>query len=238
MEYEQSVAAINERPSGGPRHNYLRDWIYGGKHGSVTTFALVAGVVGANLSPLVIVIVGFANLVANGFSWAASNFLGAKSEHDDINQLATIECRHIELALEGERERVRQIFAGKGFTGDDLERVVELITSDRERWARTVLAEEYALPQTARSPWLASLNTFSAFGICGLAPLIPFLLNVNRPLRLSILVTGAVFFAIGSARSRWSTVPWWRSGLTTLFVGGFAAGLSYAVGALLKNLVN
>jgi VIT1/CCC1 family predicted Fe2+/Mn2+ transporter len=238
MKDEHSVEAIRERPSAGPRHNYLRDWIYGGKDGSLTTFAVVIGVVGAHLSPLVIVIVGLANLVGNGFSRAASNFLGAKSEHDDINHLATAGHRRIEFAPEGEREKVRQIFAGKGFAGADLERVVELITSDRERWVRTMLAEEYALPRAARSPWLASIATFSAFVICGLVPLVPFLLNVGRPLRLSILVTGAVFFAIGSAKSRWSTVPWWRSGLSTLFVGGVAAGLSYAVGALLKNLVN
>jgi VIT1/CCC1 family predicted Fe2+/Mn2+ transporter len=238
MELEHSVEAIKERPSAVPRHNYLRDWIYGGKDGSVTTFAVVTAVVGAHLSPVVIVIMGFANLVGNGFSRAASNFLGTKSEPDDIRHLATIEHRHIELAPEGEREKVRQIFAGKGFAGADLERVVELITSDRERWVRTMLAAEYGLPQEARSPWLASITTFSAFVICGLAPLIPFLTNVNQPLRLSILVTGAVFFAIGSVKSRWSTVPWWRSGLSTLFVGGIAAGLSYAVGALLKNLMN
>jgi VIT1/CCC1 family predicted Fe2+/Mn2+ transporter len=237
LEHEHSVEAIHERLAAGPRHNYLRDWIYGGIDGSVTTFAVVTGVVGAHLSPVVILIMGFANLMGDGFSMAASNFLGTKAEHDDISHLATIEHRHIELAPEGEREEVRQIFAAKGFAGADLERVVELITSDRERWVRTMLTEEYGLPQEARSPWWAAITTFSAFVICGLAPLIPFLLKLSGPVRLSIIVTGAVFFAIGSAKSRWSTVPWWRSGLMTLCVGGIAAGLSYAVGVLLKNLV-
>jgi VIT1/CCC1 family predicted Fe2+/Mn2+ transporter len=238
MEHEHSVEAIKERLSAGPRHNYLRDWIYGGLDGSVTTFAVVTGVVGAHLSPVVIVILGFANLVGDGFSMAAGNFLGTKSEHDDISHLAAIEHRHIELVPEVEREEVRQIFATKGFEGEDLERVVELITSDRERWVRTLLTEEYGLPREARSPWLASITTFSAFVICGLAPLIPFLIDVSRPLGLSILITGGVFFAIGSVKSRWSAGPWWRSGLSTLFIGGVAAGLSYAVGVLLKNLAN
>ena len=237
MEHEHSVEAIRERLSAGPRHNYLRDWIYGGIDGSVTTFAVVTGVVGASLSPVVIVIMGFANLVGDGFSMAASNYLGTKSEHDDISRLATIERRHIELTPDGEREEVRQIFAAKGFAGADLERVVELITSDRERWVRTMLTEEYGLPQEARSAWKAALTTFSAFVICGLAPLVPFLIHVSKPVTYSILITAAVFFAIGSVKSRWSTVPWWRSGLMTLSVGGIAAGLSYAVGVLLKNLV-
>jgi len=237
MEHEHSIEAIKEGLSAGPRHNYLRDWIYGGIDGSVTTFAVVTGVVGAHLAPVVIVIIGFANLVGDGFSMAASNFLGTKSEHDDISHLATIEHRHVELDPEGEREEVRQIFAGKGFAGADLERVVELITSDRERWVRTMLTEEYGLPQSARSPWLAAITTLSAFVICGLAPLIPFLLHVDNPVTVSIMVTGAVFFAIGSVKSRWSTVSWWRSGLSTLMVGGIAASLSYGVGVVLKNLV-
>src|SRR6185295_18246142 len=136
MEHAHTSEAIAERLSAGTRQNYLRDWIYGGIDGSVTTFAVVTGVVGAHLSPSVIVIMGFANLFADGFSMAASNFLGTKSEHDDRRRLEMMEHRHIQLAPEGEREEVRQIFATKGFAGDDLERVVELITSEPERWVR------------------------------------------------------------------------------------------------------
>ena len=235
MEHEHTAEAIGERLAAGPRHNYLRDWIYGGIDGSVTTFAVVTGVVGAQLSPVIIVIMGFANLVGDGFSMAASNFLGTKSEHDDMLRLATIEHRHIEVAPEGEREEVRQIFAAKGFANADLDRVVELITSDRERWVRTMLTEEYGLPLQARSPWLAAWTTFSAFAICGLVPLVPFLIRIPNAFAVSIALTGAVFFAIGSIKSRWSTVGWWRSGLSTLFVGGIAATLAYAVGILLRR---
>lgn len=236
MEHEHSAEAIRKRLSEGPRHNYLRDWIYGGIDGAVTTFAVVTGVVGAHLSPVIIVILGFANLMADGFSMAASNFLGTKAEHDNFRRLEAIEHRHIELAPEGEREEVRQIFVRKGFKGADLDRVVELITSDRERWVRTMLSDEYGLPLEARSPWLAAAATLSAFVICGLAPLMPFLISLENPLWFSIVLTGAVFFIIGSVKSRWSTVAWWRSGLSTLLVGAIAAGLSYLVGVLLKNV--
>jgi VIT1/CCC1 family predicted Fe2+/Mn2+ transporter len=236
MEHEHSVEAIQERLSAGPKHNYLRDWIYGGIDGSVTTFAVVTGVVGAHLSPAVIVIMGFANLVGDGFSMAASNFLGTRSEHDDVGRLEAIERRHIELAPEGEREEVRQIFAAKGFEGTDLERVVELITSNPDRWVRTMLTEEYGLPMQPRSAWKAAATTFSAFAICGLVPLIPFLSGFNNAFSISIILTALVFFIIGSVKSIWSTVSWWRSGISTLLVGGIAAGLAYVVGVFLKNL--
>src|SRR5437667_9992406 len=206
MEHDHSVEAIQERLSAVPRHNYLRDGIYGGIDGSVTTFAVVTGVLGAHLSPIVIVIMGFANLVGDGFSMAASNFLGTKSEHDDVTRLETIERRHIELAPEGEREEVRQIFAAKGFAGTDLERVVELITSDPDRWVRTMLTEEYGLPLQPRSPWMAAATTFSAFAICGIVPLIPFLIGFRNAFSVSIALTGGVFFIIGSIKSQWSMV--------------------------------
>ncbi len=236
MEHEHSVEAIQERLSAGPKHNYLRDWIYGGIDGSVTTFAVVTGVVGAHLSPAIIVIMGLANLMGDGFSMAASNFLGTKSEHDDVSRLETIERRHIELAPEGEREEVRQIFAAKGFAGTDLERVVELITSDPDRWVRTMLTEEYGLPLEPRSPWMAAVTTFSAFALCGLIPLVPFLFGLANAFTISLILTAAVFFIIGSVKSRWSTVSWWRSGISTLVVGGIAAALAYAVGVFLKRL--
>ena len=237
MEHEHSAEAIHERLIAGPTHNYLRDWIYGGIDGSVTTFAVVTGVVGAQLSPWIILILGFANLFADGFSMAASNFLGTKAELDDWRRLEAIEYRHIDLEPEGELEEVKQIFQLKGFDGEDLRRMVELVTSDRQRWVRTMLTEEYGLPREVRSPWIAALSTFTAFVVCGLVPLLPYLLGFPQSLRMSIIMTATVFFAIGSAKSKWSTTSWWQSGLTTFLVGAIAASLAYTTGLLLKTLL-
>lgn len=236
MEHEHSVESIRKRLAAGPRLNYVRDWIYGGIDGSVTTFAIVSGVVGAELPPVVILVMGFANLVADGFSMAASNYMGTRAEMEDLKLLEAVEYRHIEVTPEGEREEVRQIYQEKGFEGDDLERVVELITADRKRWVQTMLTEEYGLPREVRSPGLAAASTFSAFLLCGLAPLLPFLFGLENAFGFATLLTGAVFFAIGSIKSRWSAVPWWRSGLETLLVGSAAAGLAYVIGALLRDL--
>ena len=236
MEHEHSAEAIKLRLARGPQHNYLRDWIYGGIDGSVTTFAVVSGVVGARLSPWIILVMGFANLFADGFSMAASNYLGTKAEHEDLQRLEAVENRHIDMEPEGEREEVRQIFQQKGFVGEDLRRIVQLITADRKRWVRTMLTEEYGLPYEVRSPWIAALSTFSSFCICGLIPLLPYLFRSRNAFVLSLIVTGAVFFTIGTAKSRWSTSSWLRSGLVTLFVGAIAASLAYAAGVILRTL--
>ena len=67
------------------RH-YLPDLVYGANDGVITTFAVVCGVVGAGLSSTVILILGFANLVADGFSMGASNYLSRRSYPDAVDR--------------------------------------------------------------------------------------------------------------------------------------------------------
>lgn len=236
LEHEHSPEAIRKRFAEGAKHNYLRDFVYGGIDGAVTTFAVVAGTMGASLPARIVLILGAANLIADGFSMAAANFMGTRAERDDYKRLELIEKRHIEIAPGGEREEVRQIYAEKGFAGAELERVVELITSDKERWIKTMLTEEYGLPLEIRSAWIAGGTTFAAFLICGLLPLLPFIFGAVKSFLFSIILTGAVFFLIGSVKSRWSTDSWWSSGLTTFLVGSAAAALAFFVGVILKNI--
>ena len=236
LEHKHTPDAIADRIAA-TNPSYIRDFIYGGIDGAVTTFAVVSGVSGAELSPAVVLILGFANLVADGFSMAASNYLGTRAEQDDYQRLEKIEHRHTEVEPEGEREEIRQIYGGKGFEGEELEKAVELITADRDRWVKTMLTEEYGLPAKIRSPWQAAFATFAAFVVCGLVPLLPYLFGVRSSFLVSCVMTGVTFFLIGSFKSRWSTSSWIRSGIETLFVGALAAGLAYGAGVLLRGLV-
>ncbi|GFO82118.1 MAG: membrane protein [Methyloceanibacter sp.] len=237
LEHSHKPGDIAKRLRHGPHVSYLRDWVYGGIDGTVTTFAIMAGVVGANLSATVVVILGLANLLADGFSMAAGNFTGTKAEQDEYDQLRRMEERHIDLAPEGEREEIRQIFRAKGFEGEALETVVAVLSRHRESWVDTMMQEEHGMPAVPRSPIRAALYTFVAFVLCGSVPLLPYLAGLARPEWPSAIMTGATFFAIGSFRSRWSPKPWWLTGLETLAIGLLAAGVAYAVGYGLRGLV-
>jgi vacuolar iron transporter family protein len=237
IEHEHSRRAIAERLARAPQVSYLRDWVYGGIDGAVTTFAVVAGVVGAELSTRVVLILGAANLIADGFSMAASNYSGTRTEHEELARLRAVEERHIALEPEGEREEIRQIFEAKGFAGRQLEQAVAVITADRARWVDTMLAEEYGLPKAVRSPFKAAASTFAAFLLCGAIPLLPFLLGTAAGFASSVAMTALVFFLIGSVKSRWSPASWWRSGGETLVIGLGAAALAYVVGFLLRSVV-
>ncbi len=236
LEHSHDSDAITRRLAEENKPNYIRDWVYGGIDGAVTTFAIVAGVVGAQLSSGIIVILGLANLLADGFSMAASNYSGTKTEIDDRARLREVEKKHILHAPEGEREELRQILEAKGLHGNALKEAVDTITDNHDVWIDTMLSEEYGLASTLRSPWRSGLATFASFCICGAVPLTPFVLPVSNALYWATGLTGVVFFLIGAVKARWALAPWWRSGLETFLVGMLAASAAYVVGYLLRGL--
>lgn len=233
---------IRERLRRPTRRSYLSDFIYGGIDGAVTTFAIVSSVAGAGLDSRIVIIMGAANLVGDGFSMAAANFLGARAEAQQAEWARRSEEIEIDTYPEGEREEIRQIFAGKGFEGELLDKAVEVITSDRERWIETMLAEEHGLGTAQRRALPAAAATFVAFNLVGAIPLLPFVGTLagvpgpGAPFAVSAAMTGVAFFGVGALKSRFVEQRWWISGVETLAIGALAAGLAYGVGALLGGL--
>jgi len=243
LEASHTPEKIRNRLQHKAGNGYLKDFVYGAVDGAVTTFAVVSGVAGAGLAPQVVIIMGMANLIADGFSMAVSNYLGARTENQLSEKTRTLEKAHIRHYPEGEREEIRQIFASKGFEGKNLERAVQVITADEKQWAETMLKEEYDLPLASTVAWKAAMATFTAFLLVGFIPVFPFIWNyLSRspfpdPFFWSSVSTGFAFFSIGAIKSRFVSKPWYTSGLETFLLGGAAAALAYVVGGLLKGLV-
>jgi VIT1/CCC1 family predicted Fe2+/Mn2+ transporter len=237
---DHTPAAIRARLGAAAQHSYLGDFVLGAIDGTVTTFAVVAGVAGAGLPNIVALILGVANLVADGFSMAVSNYLGVKAEGQVVDRIRRHEERHIEQVPEGEREEIRQIFAAKGFSGELLEQIVEVITHDRRRWVDTMVTEEFGLQLDRPSPWRAGMSTFTAFVLAGFVPLAPFCLPMavdsDVVFLISAAATAATFALIGVAKGYVVHRSLLWSGVETLAVGGAAAVLAFVVGALLRQL--
>lgn len=234
-DHTHTPEAIASRLQGGPKAFYLKEWVYGGIDGVVTTFAIVAGVVGASLSPTIVLILGLANLIADGFSMAAGSYSATKADDDNYVRLRAREEMHIDKFYDGEIEETRQILKSKGFEDEDLEAMVRAISHDKDIWIEWMMAEEYGLSKPIHTPFMAALNTFIAFVICGSAPVIPFYLGMEGSIIYALIFSGMTFFIIGSLKSAWSVKSWWREGCETLIIGLIAAGISYFIGYGLKS---
>lgn len=231
--------AIEQRIAATGQHSYLGDFVLGAVDGAVTTFAIVAGAAGAGLSTGVAIVLGLANIAADAFSMAASNYLKSRSDRQIVDRFRRMEEMHIDRMPNAEREEIRQIFAAKGFEGEILEEVVNVITKDRRQWVDTMLTDEWGLQLDPPSPIRSAVATFVSFVLAGIVPLLPlffaFWLASERLFLASSLLTGATFFGIGVIRGRLSDRNALWTGMETLAIGGIAAALAYIVGKLLHD---
>jgi vacuolar iron transporter family protein len=242
LEAEHTPDAVASRLADGPTGSHLRDLVYGAIDGTVTTFAVVAGVAGAGLGSVVVLVLGVANLVADGFSMAVSNYLGTRSEEQRRDRVRREEERHIAEVPEGEREEVRQLLAGWDLDEVLREQVVERITADRDRWVEVMLHLEHGFPTEPARPVRAGVATFVAFVVAGSVPLLPFIadelgVGVSETFAWSAALTAVAFVLVGAARGLAVGLAPWRTAAETLAVGGAAATLAYGAGTLLAPLV-
>ncbi len=223
-------------------NDYIGEFVYGGIDGSVTTFAVVAGSAGAGLDSSVVIILGFANLIADGFAMSVGSYLSNKSELERYEKHEQIEYWEVENLPEKEREEIREIYAAKGFEGDLLEQVVEVITADKKRWVDVMMKEELEMVREEKSPLAMGGVTFLSFILIGFIPLLVYVIDYISPNRItnlfgvSILLTSLGFIGIGWLKSVVNQTKALRSIIETVFLGAVAAGLSYLVGDLLESM--
>lgn len=221
---------------------YLVPFVYGGIDGCVTTFSVVAGAVGAGLESHIIIILGFANLLADGFSMSIGAYLSTKSERTYYNKQKAIEYWEVEKQPETERNKVREIYQHKGFEGETLEKIVEVITSDKERWVNVIMKEELGLVKQDKSPYKTGGATYASFILIGIIPMLAYLWDYLRPLNMNLffissLLTALSFIIIGALKSYVTQSGILRGIAETLLLGIIAACVAYFVGDWLEGLI-
>ncbi len=221
---------------------YLGEFVYGGIDGSVTTFAVVAGASGAELSSAIILILGFANLLADGFSMSIGAYLSAKSEQENYEKHKKIEYWEVENMPESERQEISDIFRTKGFEGELLEQVTNVICADKDRWVNTMMIEELGMMKEQRSPYKIGGVTFISFLILGLIPLVIYVIDFIYPVDgnlffITCLLTFLAFSVIGYLKSYVTQTNIWKGVFETLLLGAAAAAVAYFVGDFLEKLL-
>ncbi|MFC5270334.1 VIT1/CCC1 transporter family protein [Adhaeribacter terreus] len=223
--------------------SYISEFVYGGIDGTVTTFAVVAGAAGANLDISVVIILGMANLIADGFSMSVGNFFSTQAERDNYDKHRKVENWEIDNMPEQEVDEIRQIYAAKGFSGELLEQVVATIVANREVWLDTMMREELGMMKDDKTPYKTAGVTFFSFVAIGIIPLLSYLLVSVFPVLqsnlflISCVATGFALAIIGQMKSIVTGKSRWRGTLETVGLGGLAAFIAYYVGFVLEKIV-
>ena len=223
---------------------HFEDFIYGSIDGAVTTFAIVAGVIGAGLSPGIVLILGFANLFADGFAMAAANYQATKAKREFIEMKQKQEEWEIDHLREQEKDEIRSIYRKKGFGGELLEDIVRVITSRRKVWVDTMMREELGLIKDDKNPVDSSVSTFVGFNLIGLIPLFPFIVFLifgfeitSNVFFYSIISVIVAFFLVGMIKGWIVKKSMIQSGINTIIIGSIAASVAYLIGYSLHFIV-
>lgn len=222
---------------------WVSDFVYGGIDGSVTTFAVVAGVEGASLPVSIVLIMGFANLLADGVSMAVGKYSSDKAEKERIQRIRRLEYKSIREKPQEEREEIEQILREHGFTGQALASATQVITKDKDVWVDIMMKHEFDVVEEAIYPWRSALTTFIAFNVIGLIPLLGYIFipfynfNTNVVFAFTTVFTMLALFIVGAVKTKFTDGRWWRGGLNTMLTGGIAASLAYLVGYALQDIV-
>ena len=221
---------------------YLGEFVYGGIDGAVTTFAVVSGAVGAGLNNEIIIILGFANLLADGFAMSVGAYLSSKSVKDNYNKHKLIEYWEVDNIPESERDEVKAIYRNKGFEGQLLEDVVDTITADRDRWVDVMMKDELMMSEETKSPVMMGVVTYISFILIGLIPLVIYVWDYisHFPGNLFVwtsIFTSLAFIFIGFLKTYVTQTSKLKGILQTLVLGVLAAMVSYFVGDILEGII-
>ncbi len=221
-----------------PHHGEFRlaDVILGGQDGLVNVLGVILGVAAATQDVRIVIAAGLAATFAESISMGAVAYTSTLAENDLYHSEREREYRHIHLAPDVEVEEIRGIYQKKGFEGETLDKIVEVITSNPDVWVDVMMAEEFQLipPEKSKAFRSALLVGFSAL-IGSFIPLFPFFFwTVNLSIGLSILIAALTLFTFGVYKARVTVGKPFRSGMEMAIIGTLSALAGYVVGLIFK----
>lgn len=238
----ERISNAHHEKHGGAGSQYIGDLVYGGLDGIITTFAVVSGVAGAELGSGIILILGIANLLADGFSMATGAYLSSKSENEYYDKEYEREMWEVEEFPEGERLELQEIYLDQGYSKEEADQLTEIKTRTKERWVDAMMIDELGMLKDESNPLYNGLATLIAFLVAGIVPLLIYLIGLLIPVssdlsfQISIILSALALFGLGAAKVVITHQNPIKSGGEMLFIGGLAAVVAYVVGTLLKGL--
>lgn len=225
----------------GESRQYLRDIILGINDGLVSTFLLVAGVVGGGLTATQVLLTGIAGAVAGMVSMGAGEYIATKSQEQVFTAEMELEIEHLANHRDHERQELRDMFGDMGLDGDDLETVVRIIDGNDDVMLGVMAGLEFGVVATERrNPWLAAGTAGGLFLLGALPSVVPFGIFDDTAVALTVaaVLSGAVLFIVGAGKTVMTKTNAFVSGFENLMIGLIGGGISFTVGRLVESLIS
>ncbi len=247
MEYSKDELErhIKQEHQMSPFATYLREIVYGGSDGIITTFAVVGGFAGAQggshlggIGYMAVLLFGLANLFADGFSMALGNILSIRSEQDRYRKERAKEEREMNRNLPMEKAETVQLLIQRGFEKEDAHSLVELYSKNKEYWADFMMRYELGMEDLREvNPFATGFATLVAFIAFGSIPLVPYIFFSGTSLTfpLAVAFTFSALILLGILRWRVTSDSLIRSVGEIVFLGGISSCVAFFVGTFFKG---
>ncbi len=216
----------------------MRDFVFGFGDGVNTSLGIAAGVGGANVSSDIIILAALVAMFTGAKAMAVQNYLAVKSQRELLNSEIKREIWEIENRPEDERQEIEDIYKAKGFSGKELEMIVNKITSDKKVWLDTMLTEELNLNlEIVGHPLKSALRMFGSFLVGGILPIIPFFFADGfTPLFIAIGISLSTSFIVGAVKSKMAQTSIIKGGIEMAGLGTGIALIGFGIGSEIVNL--
>lgn len=224
---------------------YLKEVVYGGIDGIITTFAVVAGFTGATAMtvddgsmaiPVTIVLIfGLANLFADGFSMGVGDFLSSRAEKKLFEKEQNKEHAEIVRNKDFEFTETVDILKDHGFSIDDAQQLTEIYTRNPDFWVDFMMRYELDMARPSESPVKGAVVTFISFLIFGSIPLLPYMIKItssDEQFVTASIFTSVALALLGVIRARFTREIIILSVAEIVGLGMFAAFIAYFVGVI------
>jgi VIT1/CCC1 family predicted Fe2+/Mn2+ transporter len=217
---------------------YLRSVVYGFNDGLTANFGLVAGIIGADVAPHIVIISGIAGALADALSMGSSGYLAAKSEAEVQAHQIEMERREMKLMPDLEEDELAIIYEAKGLAPDRARETARDMMKDPSQALDAMVREELNIHPAELAPLKDGLVTGIATAIGALIPIAPFLtLAHDTAVWISLAISMLAHFAIGAARSMFTGRGVWASGRDMFLVGFGVAAVGYLIGELITRVL-
>lgn len=223
-----------------PKGRIIREVIFGVNDGLVTAIGFVAGVTVSMADIRSVLLAGLAEMVAGAISMFFGAYLSTKSQREFFDNEIKRETREIEEMPEKEKEEIREIYTDMGFKADEVEMIVNRVTSDKKLWVRFMMREELGIfEETFDDPLRVGAIMGISFAIGSLPPLIPYMVMDNPMTALKVaIVTSLIFlFGVGIGKTTVTKGNWVKSGIEVAIIGTIASGVGFVIGKIVSLVV-